>query len=132
MTKVQVWVDIPDRFELACDHMRPPLDGELYLSPYGDSVCKAALHVSQPRVIIREAWIWPEWLKARWIFREESGIWCAANKRPKLWRCVDDQWHWSWDGKVTELTMTTFEPPPCHGIADSLHENPNWRATDAG
>lgn len=73
MKRVQVLVDIPDGYELACDMLRVPVEGELFVGN-GDCVVMAHGDHAIPRVIIRQAWKWPSWLKCRWVARNANGL----------------------------------------------------------
>jgi hypothetical protein len=128
MNRVQVWVNIPEGYELACDEMRLPKDGEMYVVD-GGCVCVAEydwqhLH----RLIVRPTWQWPAWLKARWLWCCSDNTWFAGNSNnpPELMR-----WGWYTGGHTVLINdhedLFDFTPPPCTDWRESLRENPNWK-----
>lgn len=122
--KVSVKVEIPDGWELACEEMRVPREGENYLAcgavappPNGTSLF--------PRVIVRRKWTWPAWLKARWLFCDRSGAW-IANSGAERPRSGDGFWYFNWGAQTASVCEELFDftPPPCDDWRLSLRENP--------
>ncbi len=76
-------------------------------------------------VLIKKAWQWPAWLKARYIIMDQDGCWFASDFRP-IFITTPTREYWSCtDAKCVTLALTTFEPPPCDNWRMSLRENPN-------
>ena len=73
MIRAQVWVKIPNRYELACDELRAPKKGEWYLDLSGKPY-QADHSFTIPYIIVRPIWQWPVWLKCRWIARCSDGM----------------------------------------------------------
>ena len=124
---VQVNVEIPDGWELACDEMRAPLDGEHYMN-LRNGVNKAFCVTSDygPRIIVRKAWEWPPWLRAAAIVIDQrSRQWKACHKVPHLDEGLNEGWdgfgHWA---TITK-DMFDFTPPPCFDWRESCRLNPN-------
>lgn len=126
MTKVQVWVEIPDGFELACDMLRIPIEGEQFVANDG-KVSIAHDDHALPRVIVRPTWKWPSWLKAAAIVRVRYGEWIAHESIPAF----DDVYQvWKSDGRYFTImpSLMDFTPPPCTDWRTSLRLNPNREA----
>jgi len=127
MTRVQVWVETPDGYELACDEMRPPKCGEHYMSAFDRAgVSVANRDASDPRIIVRPTWQWPAWLKVPAIAMDKCGDWWAFNTIPTLHRSTHE-----WIGECAfELIgdEVDFSPPPCTDWRQSLRLNPNREA----
>lgn len=121
--KVQVWVDIPDGYELACDEMRVPKTGELFISAYKMKVLTSCAEIDDPRVIVRPAWQWPSWLKAVAVAMDCDNRWFAHNDVPIA---TDYDW-WCEESTGMFLCQKTldFTPPPCADWRQSLRLNPN-------
>ena len=125
--KTQVYVQIPDGYELACDYMRFPKPGESVLSSSGNVI---AIHdadltaMGLLRVIVRPAWKWPAWLTAPWVLQTPLGFWCACTSNPK-W----NEMGWLACGELVPLNQQHFDfiPPPCDDWRESLRRNPHLK-----
>ena len=54
--KVQVTVNIPEGYELACDEVRAPKKGEYYQNVFGELVCAESDHARYDVVVLKKAW----------------------------------------------------------------------------
>ena len=125
MPKVEV--DIPVGYELACDSMRRPVRGELFLTLDGlVSQCTGtAINYLTYCIILRKKWEWPKWLKAKYIFYEEGWkCWVASNAIPLM---GSYGWEMSKIGhsKLSTSFLDFVEPERPQDWRDSLMENPN-------
>jgi hypothetical protein len=80
MTTVTVKVDLPDGWELACDHMRSLNYRETGLTGQNELIIWT-LHVpsNDKYVIVRKSWQWPEWLTCAAVVRTKQGeVWACA------------------------------------------------------
>lgn len=123
MSEAFVKVQIPDGWELACDEMRPPKQGEFYLIARDEVQCRAAgeLHLAIPRVIVRRKWEWPAWLKAEWLFQTNTQKWLATSVMPVL---CDSYWYLAGEYFTLDMDALDFTPPPCDDWRLSLRRNP--------
>ena len=114
MPIVQVEVEIPDGYELACKPIN--IDPVKF---------KDKKHTDY-RLLLRPAWQWPAWLKSRWIAMDDDVGWYAFSSRPHMLNN-------GWGGKCEFLDSRLFDftPPPCDDWTKSLRENPNWREENA-
>jgi hypothetical protein len=130
-TKALVEVEIPDGWELADSRMRQAQPGESFLVANGDVRTvhpSNATECRRLRVMVRQAWNWPAWLKAPWIARTPSGKWCGYEFEPRLangpggpntmWQCYGKHGP-IWDAFID------FTPPPCTDWRESKRKNPN-------
>ena len=117
--KIEIEVDIPDW----CEFVRYgiPADGDLSISSTGD-VIELRAPSAVPRVIVREAWQWPPWLKADYIARAKVEKWYAYKIKPTI---GSSAW-FTHDGEVCCLSngMFDFTPPPCDDWTQSLRVRP--------
>ena len=119
--KIEIEVDIPDGYEFV--RYGVPVDRDLLVSSAGDVVecwgCQSAVP-RVPRVIVREAWQWPEWLKADYIAMDRDGDWYAHRDMPmryeRFW-VTEDSMH-------LDIRMFDFTPPPCDDWKQSLRVRP--------
>ena len=120
-----VQVEIPDGWELACDEIREPRQGEHYMSPSGVILCASDdYRFGERRVIVRESWQWPEWLNAAAVCKTKWNVWWACERIPTPSECPPD----GWEGVGATMALgdlVKFEPPPCDDWRDSLRVNPN-------
>ena len=127
MAEVQVTVEIPEGYELADSRMRQLRCGDTFLNRHGEvETWHESWNSSCIFVIVRKAWQWPKWLKARWIAEEAVGRWYAYNEKPV---CNEvDCWQRK-NGPCVYLhsSLLDFTPPPCDDWRNSLRENPNWK-----
>lgn len=141
MAEALVKVQIPDGWELACDEMRVPYDGEFCIlgKPQPGMPSGAVMEVAEsggfPRVIVRRKWEWPAWLKAKWLFCDGYGHWfavCCGN-RP-VYDKARDAWvcNFGYSGPVLDLQCgcIDFTPPQCDDWKTSLRRNPNIPGDD--
>jgi hypothetical protein len=56
MKKVQVTINIPEGYELACDEMRAPRRGEPFLDPQGEPVVATFDYSETKYPILKKAW----------------------------------------------------------------------------
>ena len=79
------------------------------------------------KIIVRDAWQWPEWLKAEWLAMDKDERWFAYDQKPSI---VSGRWeqsaftgarHCYW----IDLHYFAFTPPPCTDWRQSLRRNPN-------
>ena len=121
---VEVRIEIPIGWEYV--GFRPAKSGEhvLYVAP-GNCVASHYTSLLQSPLccfIVRPAWQWPSWLKARWIAMDQCGDWWAyASMEP---RPFGTTWHGT-DGSRIDTDIFDFTPPPCTDWRESLRENPN-------
>lgn len=127
MPQITVKAEIPEGFELACDHLRSAGPGDSYVTNEGllTPPLWSRAHTSGKYIIVRPVWQWPAWLTARWLFRRHNAWWFASDSRPE-WvsgYCVDG------DGVCRQIhdDVIDFTPPPCEDDRSSLRENPNWK-----
>lgn len=122
--KVQVTVDIPDGYELACEEMRAPKQGELFFYAGGVSVATFAFDESSTRIIVRPAWQWPVCLLCDWAGRDKYGTAMLGFGDP-----IPTESGWR-----SERYQRIHEPyfainlPPCTDWRQSLRLNPNRKA----
>lgn len=130
MPEVSVKVNIPEGYELACDHVRKPLKGEMFVSTDNDN---ATPQVAQwdykyaSCIIIRRAWQWPEKLNAAAIVQCSNALWFACESVPER-----EGSFWSGGGSWLNLNhaadkfgILDFTPPPCDDWRESLRVNSN-------
>ena len=123
MKRVQVWTEIPDDVELACDTLRVPREGDGIISGSGDLVFAGAGH-AMPRVIVRPAWQWPSWLLCDWVAQNKSGRIAMGCGDPIL---LSELWSWSGCGRIdfVDSDLLAINLPPCTDWKQSLRLNPN-------
>lgn len=127
MGRFLVKVECPDGYEPAYgeDSFRPPKKGELFVSAHR-TVLTAEYDWeggSGTRLVVRPVWMWPKWLKARWIAMDGDDTWFAFECEPTL---AGDCWKPS-KGMYVDLShsnMFDFTPPSCDGYRSSLRHNP--------
>jgi hypothetical protein len=100
MNTVTVKVDLPDGWELACDHMRNVKCGEYWIDTFGelvgpsnfDETDPSNYDATWPRVIVRKAWQWPEWLTCAAVVRTKGGDVWACSTVPHIDECMTSGW----------------------------------------
>jgi len=122
--KVQVWVDIPDGYELACAEMRPPNDREMFISERGYVERFNKGVKLGPRIIIRPAWQWPNWIRAEWIAMDSDGLWWCYTVEPNIY-C--DEWRSCELAVNLETALLDFTPPHCTDWRTSKRRNPRTK-----
>jgi hypothetical protein len=92
MKTVSVKLEIPDGWELVCDHMRPVKPGEFWINYAGAVTGPCCEGLKDSRVIVRKAWQWPEWLACAAVVRTKVGhVWLCA-KVPNRDEKFDSGW----------------------------------------
>ena len=124
MTTVSVKVEIPDGWELACDHVRPVKPGEFWINYAGAVVgpCEEALNCS--RVIVRNAWQWPEWLTCAAVVRTKGGDVWACSTVPHIDECITSGWSNTGTVLVLQGRFVNINLPDVPW-QESLRVNPN-------
>lgn len=122
--RAQVWVEIPDGYELACEEMRPPKIGEKFIDAICGQARKCTCDTIPPRVIVREAYEWPEWLTAEWIAMDTNAAWYAYADEPRM---LGGSGSWSGEHplRMTGSSHIAFAPPHCTDWRQSKRRNPN-------
>jgi hypothetical protein len=125
MPIVTVKVEIPDGWELACDHMRSLNYRETGLTGQNELIIWT-LHVpsNDKYVIVRKSWQWPEWLTCAAVVRTKSGdVWaCAQVPKPNQ----HEPSGWENTGSVLSLSGTFVKLDyPDGPWRDSRRLNPN-------
>lgn len=82
MATVSVKVNIPDGWELACETMRQVRKYEWYLDNYEVKQWTYGFPIVDLRVILRQAWQWPAWLRPEIVS-------IAMNKNSRWWGYSD-------------------------------------------
>ena len=122
--KVQVTVDIPEGYELADVEMREPTEGEYFVA-HNHLVQQVRDAIAYgPRVIVRPAWKWPEFLgkDVACVWLCHSGVWWASEDIPK-----QHGDYWLDHGRASRLDLMNWTPPPCIDWRTSLRVDPNRR-----
>lgn len=107
MPTVSVKVQIPDGWELACDEMRCPKNGEWFLSHSGDPE-QANIDFFNSRFPILRKWKQPEFLKPGWIAKDSNGLWYWFQNKPSL-----GSMQWESDFSACNLAAFKWTPPAC-------------------
>ena len=123
---VEVRLEIPIGWEYV--GFRPAKSGEhvLHVAPGN---CVASHHKSRSQsplccFIVRPAWQWPSWLKARWIAMDMGGRWYWYENEPDHEDPRDLVWRSNGEYERLSTTFMDFTPPPCTDWRESLRENP--------
>ncbi len=124
--KIEIDVDLgPYAKEWEPVAFRRPLKGEWFITDVGHPHVWSFQEHTNPRLIIRRKWKWPEWLKAEWIAMDLNGSWFAYLVEPRAGVAA-----WATQGH-TQLPLASFkkffdfEPPAVAGWKESLIRNPN-------
>lgn len=127
MPRTQIEIDIPDGYELACDHMRHPKAGDWFLDSTDLSVVQSPCDRVGLRVIVRPAWQWPAWLKCDWVAQNKDGRIAIGTGQPEI---LERIWGAVPDGEVdyVDAKCIAINLPPCTDWRQSLRLNPNREA----
>ena len=125
--RTQVWVEIPEDYELVCDYMRFPKVGESVLSNSGSIFevhPKDGPAMNALRVIVRPAWVWPSWITAPYLAMDQDGSWWLHQEEPDTQGGL-----WVSDGceVLLDKKLLAFDPPPCTDWCQSLRRNPHLK-----
>jgi hypothetical protein len=125
MAKQTLELEVPEGWELTGEY-RFSRDGEHFLTSLG-KVVKHRLSDAIPRIIVRQDWQWPEWLKAPWIAMDKSGDWFAYDGKPVLGQQSSISWKPQIDSgcSILDPSMYTINLPACEDWTKSLRKNPH-------
>ena len=125
MTKQTLELEVPEGWELTGEY-RASKSEEYFLTPRG-TVVKHRFFDEVPKIIVRQDWQWPEWLKAPWIAMDKSGDWYAFNERPVIEQQSSICWKPQTDSGCSTLdpSMYAINLPACEDWTKSLRQNPH-------
>lgn len=124
MAMQMVEVDVPDGWEV--ERVGLPKNGDRYLDALGN-VDKSFGDTTTLRVIVRPAWVWPDYLLASWIAMDADGSWWAYAVEPQVasdmcWDAPRDYRH---PRSRINARIIKFTPPPTADWKSSKRKNPN-------
>ena len=106
---VTIEAEVPDGYEAVA--FRMPVEGERFVSDEGE-VIHTRHSVCWPRLIVRKAHVWPEWLPDGWVAVDSNGeVWWYENK-PTL-GARGDEWN---SGSGESNRLSKFFPVPAYTI----------------
>jgi hypothetical protein len=73
---ITIEITVPDGYELTGE-FRIPVPGDLYLTPGGSVIFQVNTGYFEKRFIVKGVFVWPDWLKAYCITKDENGDWFA-------------------------------------------------------
>lgn len=125
MNKLSIELIAPEGFEFTGE-FREAKTGEYY-APIQENGEVSAIErlllfdTGTKYYILRRAWVWPEWLTAKYIAMDQCGIWYAFETEPRI-----TDYSWGGDGCYRLSTKSiAFTPPHCTNWKQSLRKNPN-------
>lgn len=122
--KCEIDIDLgPLADELEPVAFRAPKFNDLWIG-IGGVICGGPL--TDPRLIVRRRWKWPEWLTAEWIFCNCHETWFATNSDPIQ---VNTGFQSVNAVAITTNSYFQFTPPHCTDWTQSKRRNPNAKAT---
>lgn len=125
--KTQIEIDIPDGWEFV--RFGVPREGESFITVTG-KVSPYYFGCGLYRIVIRQVWQWPVWLKAEWIAMDKGGdCWWAFNAEPQVNEDCFGGWFSPKDGRILYEKnhfdwCTDFTPPPCTDWRKSKRRRP--------
>lgn len=97
-----------------------------------DRISTAGVGWNAPRLILKKKFVWPEWLKCRWIAKSPDGAWLAINGN--MVTMTNDGWYATYspfqNGCITPISaLVDTSSFPNVPWKVSLMENPNYVQT---
>lgn len=117
-----------DMYELDDEFPRIPKPGETCISENGYlMLVTEESNICGKRYILRLKYKWPEWLLARWMYRDFSGEWYATNYKPKKCGNFYNFARGAYAMRLDLPNCLPFVAPPkgCY-----ILENPNYKECD--
>jgi hypothetical protein len=111
-------VEIPDGYA-ATGEFRLPQPYEYYLNCFGEA--KTHTDPDYPAFILKKSWVWPKWLKAKYIAKDIDGCWFGYMLKPRY-----DKNYWLPSGLFVRLPSLFFDTEfPDVDAENSLMKNPH-------
>jgi hypothetical protein len=131
LQKFEITADVPSDLEPTGEFRVAALNVDSFIGDNGmicrgtpDRMC-GPLTTIGPRIILRPAWQWPEWIKpGTWLAMDSDGVWSLSSQEPKADPCGT---YWFVEkGVMAEVktALVDFTPPPCTDWRQSLRQKP--------